>query len=184
MKSKIYVWDLFVRFFHWSLVACVALNFITEDGELTHQWIGYIACALIGARVIWGFAGSQYARFSEFFPTPDKIRHHLGEIASLKTPNPIGHNPLGAIAMLTMMALVVSLGVTGYLQVQEYALTYFGEEGLEELHEMLANTLLVLGAIHAASAVLIGKLQKTNLIKAMFTGYKEFDEDKNNNTGP
>ena len=44
------VWDLFVRIFHWSLVACVFLNFLVEEGEAPHQWIGYAASALVAAR--------------------------------------------------------------------------------------------------------------------------------------
>lgn len=182
MKTKTYVWDLFIRAFHWSLAAAVLLNFITKEGEQLHQWVGYFACLLIGLRIVWGFIGSKHARFSDFFPTPSRVRHHMSEIAALKTPTTTGHNPLGAIAMLTMMTLVVTLGITGYLQVQEFSLPYFGEEGLEELHEMLANTLLLLAGIHAASAVVLGRLQNTNLIKAMITGYKDHEENKNNNS--
>ena len=45
------VWDLFVRIFHWSLVVCVFLNFLVEEGEAPHQWIGYAASALVAARI-------------------------------------------------------------------------------------------------------------------------------------
>ena len=72
------VWDLFVRLFHWSLVTCVLLNqFVLEAGETPHEWSGYIASGLVVARILWGFVGSHHARFSNFFPTPSRIRQHL-----------------------------------------------------------------------------------------------------------
>lgn len=54
------VWDPFVRVFHWSLVSCVILNyFVVEDGETLHQWLGYIAAALVCAWIVWGFIGTR-----------------------------------------------------------------------------------------------------------------------------
>ena len=65
------VWDPFVRVFHWSLVSCVILNFfVVDDGETLHQFVGYTASGLVVARLVWGFVGSEYARFANFFPTP------------------------------------------------------------------------------------------------------------------
>ena len=61
------VWDRFVRFFHWALVACVVLNYtVVEEGDDLHQWLGYAAAALVAARVVWGFVGSTHARFANF----------------------------------------------------------------------------------------------------------------------
>ena len=110
------VWDLFVRIFHWSLVACVFLNFLVEEGEAPHQWIGYAASALVAARIVWGFVGSRHARFSDFFPTPTRLRQHLAALLAGKPEHHVGHNPFGALMMLALMALVLSLGFTGYLQ--------------------------------------------------------------------
>ena len=46
--DEVRVWDPFVRIFHWGLVACIALNeFVVDDGERVHQWIGYAASALV-----------------------------------------------------------------------------------------------------------------------------------------
>ena len=57
------VWDPFVRVFHWSLVACVLLNqFVLEAGDTAHAWSGYIASALVVARIVWGFVGTRHAR--------------------------------------------------------------------------------------------------------------------------
>jgi len=50
------VWDRFVRIVHWTLVSCVLTNyFVLDDGETVHQWLGYLAGALVAARIVWGF---------------------------------------------------------------------------------------------------------------------------------
>lgn len=65
------VWDRFVRVFHWTLVGCVLTNgLLMDDGEDWHRWLGYLAGALVLARVVWGFVGSRHARFADFWPTP------------------------------------------------------------------------------------------------------------------
>lgn len=177
------VWDRFVRLFHWSLVACVLLNyFVIEDGEWLHQWLGYAAAALVCARVLWGFVGSQYARFANFFPTPARLRAHAADLRAHRLsqqagrpagalPHHLGHNPLGALMMLLLMALVLLLGLTGWLQTTD---TFWGVEWMQALHEVLAHSLIAAVALHAAAALLMGRLERTNLVAAMFTGVKVF----------
>ena len=113
----VYVWDPFVRVFHWSLVACVFLNFLVEEGEAPHQWIGYAASALVAARIVWGFVGSRYARFSDFFPTPTRLRQHLaallaglalaGVIQLVGIGGPTAAGVLAAVVPWTLALLVV-----------------------------------------------------------------------------
>ena len=163
------VWDLFVRIFHWSLVACVFLNFLVEEGETLHKGIGYAASALVAARIVWGFVGSRHARFADFFPTPARLRQHLSALLAGQPEHHVGHNPLGALMMLALLALVLALGLTGHLQTTDM---FWGDEWLEELHEGLANALLGLAGLHAAAAIVVGRLERTNLIGAMITGIK------------
>jgi cytochrome b len=165
------VWDLFVRLFHWSLVSCVVLNqFVLEEGETPHQWVGYTASTLVLARVVWGFVGSTHARFSDFFPTPRSMVGHLRTLWLRQPDAHLGHNPLGAAMMLTLMALVLSLGLTGWLQTTDW---FWGEEALQELHETLATTLIWLAGLHAASALVMGRIERVRLVRAMFTGVKQ-----------
>ena len=164
------VWDRFVRLFHWSLVSCVVLNqFVLEAGETPHEWVGYTASALVLARIVWGFVGSRYARFSDFFPTPARLAHHVRALARGEHPQYAGHNPLGAVMMLALMGLILSLGVTGWMQTTD---TWFGEEWLMELHEWLANGLLLAAGLHAAAAIVMGRLERVHLVRAMITGVK------------
>lgn len=164
------VWDPFVRIFHWSLVSCVVLNFfVFDDGDTVHVWLGYTATALVVARIVWGFVGSRHARFGDFFPTPTRLRHHLAGLRSSERAVPEGHNPFGALMMLALMALVLGLGASGWMLTLD---AYWGAEWLEEVHEALASTLIALAGLHAASAIVIGRLERTNLVGAMITGIK------------
>ena len=165
------VWDLFVRVFHWTLVSCVLLNqFVLEEGDPPHEWAGYLAAALVAARIVWGFIGSRHARFSDFFPTPARLRAHLQAMRSGLPQHHWGHNPVGALMMFLLMALVIALGVTGWMQGTD---AYFGEEWLQELHEVLAHALIIAAGLHAASAIVMGRIERTRLVKAMVTGVKE-----------
>ncbi len=165
------VWDRFIRVFHWGLVGCVLLNFfVVDDGETLHQWLGYTASALVVARVVWGFVGSAHARFSDFFPTPSRIWRHVRKVRAREPDHHVGHNPLGALMMLALMALVLSLGATGFMQTTD---RFFGEEWLMELHEVLGSLLIALAGLHAVAAVVMGRLERVNLVRAMITGVKQ-----------
>lgn len=178
--KSIYVWDRFVRIFHWSLVSCVLLDyFVIDDGETIHQWLGYAACILVLARIVWGFIGSKYARFSDFLPTPTRIMKHLRQMINGAQDEHIGHNPLGAIMMLALIALVLSLGVTGFMQGLD---AYWGVEWLMDLHNTLANILIAFAVVHALAAIVMSRIEHTNLIKAMITGIKVFNSTVNSNT--
>lgn len=170
LPQSIKVWDPFVRLFHWSLVACVLINyFIIDDGETVHQWLGYVASGLVAARIVWGFIGTRHARFSDFFPTRARLQAHFQALRSGAADDHPGHNPFGAVMMLALIALVLALGLSGYLQTTDL---FWGEEWLQELHEMLASALIGLATLHALAAIVMGRLQRTNLIAAMVTGVK------------
>ena len=124
--EKIHVWDRFVRAFHWALVICILLNFfVLEEGETPHRWLGYLATALVCARIVWGFVGSRYARFSDFFPTPAKIVRHVQNVRSGTHDDYPGHNPVAALMIFALMGLVLALGITGYMQGTD---AYWGED--------------------------------------------------------
>jgi cytochrome b len=168
--KPVVVWDGFVRVFHWSLVACVLLNqLVLEEGEAPHRWVGYAAAALVIARVAWGFVGSRHARFADFFPTPARLRTQVQTLRRGKVVAYEGHSPLGGLMMLVLMALVLALGLTGWMQGTD---AFWGEEWLEELHEGLAGTLIGLAGVHALAAIVLGRLERVHLVRAMVTGVK------------
>lgn len=165
------VWDPFVRVFHWALVCCVFLNqFLLEGGEAPHRWTGFAALGLISGRLVWGFVGSAHARFASFAPTPARLRAQVCALLSGRVPTYVGHSPLGALMMLVLVLLVIALAATGWLQTTD---AFWGDESLQKTHETLANVLLLAAGMHGIAAIVIGRLERVRLIKAMITGVKQ-----------
>ncbi len=88
------VWDRLVRVFHWGLVAAIATAWLTA-GELqpVHEFAGYTVAALVAFRLIWGFAGSHYARFAQFVKGPGETLAYLGTMLRGSERRSLGHNP-------------------------------------------------------------------------------------------
>ena len=72
--------------------------------------------------------------------------------------------------IFALLSLVLGLGITGFLQTTE---AFWGEEWLQDLHETLADLLIASATLHALAAIVMGRIERTTLIKAMFTGIKE-----------
>jgi len=69
------------------------LDAVTGAFPSRHQSFG-----LIVFRIIWGFVGSQFARFSSFAFSPGKVIDYLRSLG--KQPQHfIGHNPAGSYAI-------------------------------------------------------------------------------------
>jgi cytochrome b len=166
------VWDLFVRVFHWGLVSCVLLNyFVVHEHDALHHYLGYTACTFVLLRAVWGFVGGQFARFSSFWPSLRNIKAQLKQLSNFEFEQHLGHSPLGAVMMLLLVSCVLLLGLTGWVQTLEL----FDNEWLEVVHEVIANSMMGLVALHVLAAIVMGRLERVNLIKAMFTGKKKFD---------
>tara|TARA_R110000751_G_scaffold22973_1_gene64145 strand:+ start:520 stop:1212 length:693 start_codon:yes stop_codon:yes gene_type:complete len=168
---QVRVWDILVRVTHWTVAAGITANlFFTEDGSELHQYVGYTVVGLVVIRLLWGFVGTRYARFSDFFPTPSRIKHHLSDLSIRRTDEQhLGHNPLAAIMMFALWAVIIGLGISGYLM---EAKIFGSKDILEEIHGILANSLYLLVPLHIISAIAMSYWERQNLIKSMITGDK------------
>lgn len=183
MSSKrIRLWDLPTRLFHWLLVLSVAAAIVSGQvgGNFIdwHARIGLFIVGLVVFRLVWGVAGSTYARFGHFFPTPARVRAYLkGEWTGL------GHNPLGAFSVLGLLALLTLQVLTGLFANDDIA--FVGpladlvskalSNRLTGLHHQAANLIFVLIALHVAAIVFYARVKKENLVKPMVTGWKEVE---------
>lgn len=164
------VWDPLVRLFHWGTVACVTLNlFILRAGKPVHRYVGYTLLGLLACRFIWGFIGTPYARFSQFVPSPKGFITYAGAWRHGHEPRFLGHNPAGAIMVLVLMAVLTWVGITGWMMTLDQ---FWGEEWLEDIHGLLANSLYFLVPLHILGAVIASKRHRENLIWSMVTGKK------------
>jgi cytochrome b len=169
------IWDAPTRVFHWLLVLCVAGAWVTAESERTkllHLSFGYCAGALVLWRLVWGLFGSRYARFTDFVKSPAAawayLRGYLPWVTGAKPHAYVGHNPAGSWAVLGLLALLAGAVASGWWAEQSDALEVAGE-----LHEALANGLLLLVGVHVLAVVATGLLQGENLVRAMVTGRKQ-----------
>jgi len=107
------VWDYFVIFSHWTVAVGYVVAYVTgEDALLIHVWAGYVVGVLVLARILWGFVGPKYARFTDFVFGPWKVLGYLRDLASFRARRYLGHSPAGgamAIALwIGLLALVWS----------------------------------------------------------------------------
>lgn len=178
--KQVYVWDAFIRLFHWSLVAAFTVAYIMEEPLIVHVWAGYIVGLLIVARVVWGFVGPEHARFSDFSYSPAAGLRYLRDLTAARAPRYMGHSPGGAImvfALLLFLAATVISGLLVYGGDQQagplagIVSEQTGEE-LEEVHEVISNITLALILFHIAGVVLASFVHHENLVRSMITGYK------------
>lgn len=169
MKTTIKVWDPLVRVFHWSLAGLFLANFLTEEGELVHRRFGYTILILIAVRFVWGWIGTRYARFSDWVPGPQRLRQYLRDRITGHSHRQLGHNPAAAMMILTLLIGVLLVAFTGWLQTTD---RFFGDDWLQDLHEVLAYGVLVLVVVHVLAAVGESVHYRENLIAAMIHGRK------------
>lgn len=173
--GSVLVWDLPVRVFHWSLALCFAIAYVTAESDqwaLVHFISGYLFFALIFFRLVWGLVGSRYARFAEFVRSPGVVIGYLRGYFSGGVQRYIGHNPIGAVAILLMLGLGLGIVITGWLNLNGPE-----NEALEEVHELLANGLLAVVVVHVLGVIVSGHKHRENLPRAMVTGYKAGESD-------
>ena len=180
--STVKAWDPLVRVFHWSLVFFFLLAFASEDDWMNlHLWAGYAVSMLIGFRLLWGLIGTRNARFLTFVKSPAVVKQHLRDMLSLKPPHYLGHNPVAAVMVVTLLISIILVAFSGMVLIASegqgpLAGTLFAAlngEAMEEVHEFFANFTLLLVFAHVAGVVVSSFLEGENLVRAMITGRKK-----------
>lgn len=111
-----HVWDLPVRFSHWTIMVLFAWQFLTGHfGWLPdlHVWTGYLLLAALLFRVLWGLAGSDSARFGPMLSSLREFGSALADLARRRPGYRAGHNPVGAVSVLLMLGLLLAQSITG-----------------------------------------------------------------------
>jgi cytochrome b len=180
-QELIKVWDLPLRIFHWLLVAGFFIAYLTEDDLLTiHVWAGYLVTGLLVFRLIWGFVGNDYARFSSFLCSPIKSLAYVKDLIALKTQRYLGHNPAGAAMIVLLLVSLLATVITGFAvygaDQAAGPLASIGsanEKMWEEVHEFFANFTLVLVVAHVIGVAVESYIHRENLARAMVHGFKK-----------
>ncbi len=170
------VWDIPTRVFHWLLAFSFTAAYLTSESERYRDWhvmFGYTVAALIVFRLLWGIAGTRYARFSSFLFSPSRVLEYLRSLLSSSPKHYLGHNPAGAVAIFLLLGLAMLTAISGFATYQE-----IGGEWLEELHEGCAATMLAVVAVHIVGVVMSSLLHRENLVRSMFSGNKSGSPDQ------
>ncbi len=198
--EKLRVWDPLVRVFHWSLVAAFAVAWFTaEELSTVHEIAGYVVAGLVAFRLVWGLIGSRYARFAQFLKGPAATAAYLTDMVRGKERRYLGHNPAGAAMIVVLLLTLSGTALSGWLMAEPERLALLpempqivtaawadeeagadvgdgGGEAIKEVHEVLANLMLLLVALHVGGVVLASFRHHENLARAMVTGEKRAPE--------
>lgn len=171
VPGTVRVWDPLVRIFHWTLVVAFIVAYVThEDGFSTaHLTAGYVIAGLVAFRLIWGFVGGRYARFTDFVTGPGPVFRYLRGLVSRSAPDYLGHNPAGGAMVILLLILLIVISVTGWLMTTT---AFYGSGTLEEIHEGAVNIALICVFLHIAGVIWSSIAHRENLVRAMFTGRK------------
>lgn len=180
---RLLVWDIPTRVFHWTLALCFTTAWVTAESDPwlhLHIFAGYTTLGLVVWRVVWGLWGEHYALFASF---PWSIRRALAYVRDLSQGHAarhVGHNPAGTLAIYIMLAALLALGLSGVavLGTEErlgpLAAWWSPAWGsaFKEGHEFLANTMLLLVAVHLLGVAVESLVHRESLVRAMLTGFK------------
>ena len=177
------VWDLPTRLFHWGFVISIVGSYISgERGALeAHELFGLAACGLLVFRLIWGFIGHDTARFKNFLRGPNAVLAYLKAFLARTAQLHSGHNPLGAISVIALLALMGAMSVTGLWTgddiLYEAPLTALFPELAPELadpmgawHQRLHVAVIPLVALHVLAILAHRLWLKEKLVSRMITG--------------
>ncbi|MBP6898792.1 MAG: cytochrome b/b6 domain-containing protein [Burkholderiaceae bacterium] len=121
------VWDLPTRLFHWLLLAAVIGLVVTGkiggNALVWHFRLGLLVGALLVFRLLWGLVGGRWSRFASFVPTPGRLLRYLRGTARAGEHLEVGHNPLGALSVLALLAVLLAQVATGLVADDEIAVT-------------------------------------------------------------
>ncbi len=170
--NRVLIWDLPTRLFHWLLsggffAAAIISLALGEDSPLFpyHAIIGLTIALMVCLRIIWGIAGTRYAKFGSFIFGPAAVIEYTKGALTGRGKHYIGHNPGSALAIFALLALVLAMAVTGIMLGQ-------GNEGVKEIHEILAWVTVGVVVAHVLGVALHTIRHRENITLSMIHGKK------------
>ncbi len=184
---QIHVWDWSIRVFHWSLPILLFLLWRSAGDDMEqHMLFAQLLLGLLLYRIIWGFIGTPYARFSHFIYHPGRIIAYLFATLTPHKPVYLSHNPLGGVMVLVMLGTLLFQAGTGLFATDdifyEGPLYSYVSGATTSLmtgwHKswFYQGLLLIIG-LHLL-AIMLYRLRGEGLVKAMVTGHKEAPVDR------
>jgi cytochrome b len=181
--TPVRVWDAPTRLFHWGIVVLLCTSWLTESRgwmEL-HFLSGYSIIALLLFRLVWGFVGSDTARFSAFLKGPLETLRYLMHFHRRTPDRAVGHNAAGGWMVLLMLALLVVQVSTGLFanddgDTEGPLFDYAGKEWsdwLSHIHAVNFTLIKIAVAAHIVAIFVYAVVKRHDLFWPMITGTKQ-----------
>jgi len=210
------VWDWQTRVLHWVnailIITLVVLMLGKEGLEMLgakkavrgqinyiHAYVGYAFVCTFILRIIWGFIGNRYARFSDIIPFSSEKRSAIGRnirwYLSWFSGTParvVGHDPLASLFYMALFIVLILQALTGLalagveLHLFPGSVVFGGlgetaaeavEEFAEEVHEFGLWFVLFFFAAHMVGLVVHEIKERTGLFSSMIHGGKYLPRD-------
>ena len=172
--KRILIWDLPVRLFHWLFAASFLVAFLiatTVDDESSvfavHMLLGGALAFMVLLRLVWGLVGTRWARLSSFRLNPKELMVYLVSAVTRGAKRYAGHNPGSSIAAVLMFILILGLAITGIMMGSG------GGEAAEEIHEILAWSMLAVVGAHLLGIAVHTVRHREFIAASMIDGRKE-----------
>lgn len=188
LTARVRVWDLPTRLFHWGLVLSVVVLVVSgQIGGNAIDWhakLGVGVAALLLFRLVWGIVGGRWSRFTSFIYSPlTTLRYLRGQSPAHAE---VGHNPLGALSVFALLAVLLAQVGSGLIIDDEIA--FVGPlnawapaqwvSWASSWHREGGKLLLIgLVVLHLAAIAFHAHVKRHNLVKPMFTGDKVLPAD-------
>jgi cytochrome b len=176
------VWDIFIRVFHWLIVALVAAAYATWrlNWMVWHGWVGDAVLTLLLFRLSWGFFGGETARFSRFLTSPRTVLQHLKHSLQREPDHQAGHNPAGGWMVLILLGLLLVETLTGLYIANDIAdegplteiVPAWAANAIASSHAIFWDALLAAIVLHVLVIVGFAAIKGQNLLRPMITGTK------------
>ena len=109
------VWDIFIRVFHWLIVALVAAAYATWrlNWMVWHGWVGDAVLTLLLFRLSWGVLWQRDSALFSLSYLSANCPAASETFVSARARPPGGHNPAGGWMVLILLALLLVETLTG-----------------------------------------------------------------------
>ncbi|MCA3419346.1 MAG: cytochrome b/b6 domain-containing protein [Roseomonas sp.] len=188
--TRIRIWDRPVRLFHWTLILLVALSFASAKSGAwgLHYVSGYAILTLVLFRILWGFFGSENARFAHFLKSPLAALRQVARFPRREADRETGHNPAGGWMVALLLALLLAQALSGlfanhdpgFRYSQHGPLAFSVSTAMSEtasiLHLAVQHYLLASIALHVLAIMLYKLVKGHELVMPMLTGEKLLTE--------
>jgi len=176
------VWDLPMRLFHWAIVLLILAAWVTQyvNRMDLHMLVGYSILTLLLFRIVWGFIGSDTARFTRFLRSPVAALRHLAHLRRREADREIGHNAAGGWMVLVMLALIGIQTGTGLFSNDDgdtegplmHLVSKDQSDWLSHIHYLNFKAIEAVIVLHVLAIVIYAVLKRQNLVRPMVTGTK------------